>query len=283
MILISIILALIIERLGAKERYWQSEYYLCQYYQKTKKHIAHDGLLGSTFGTMLWVLVPTCIIAVIFNLSEVIVWQFIVNVVILLVCFGCANYRDLYKKYLNALTRGDNEAATLYALQMGQDKLEHEPGGETFGQTLAWINFQHYCAVMFWFVALGAPGAVFYASVRQLVHCRDNLVDTPLERLMPQFSRLYFGLNWLPARIASFGFLIIGNFSKGTSTWIGYLLDFKTSNRKVVTNIALAAEQIEQQFLGCTFEATCMMRLVKRNILFYLVIIAVLSLLGVVD
>ena len=41
-----------------------------------------------------------------------------------------------------------------------------------------------------------------------------------------------------------------------------------------------AAEQIEQQHFGCTYEATCMMKLVKRNVLFFLVIIAALTLFG---
>ncbi len=283
MILISIIIALIIERLGARANYWQVDHYLQSYYAKTKSWTQPNAMLGSHFGVMLWLVIPALIVAFIYSLSDFVFWQFTINICVLLVCFGCAKYRKLYKGYLNALTRGDNEAATLYALQMGQDKLEDEPGGETFGQTLSWINFQHYCGVIFWFVALGAPGAVLYAMVRQIVHWHHEQENPPLQHVFEQFCRLFYWLNWLPARIASFGFLIIGNFSKGTSSWLKYVLDFKTTNRQIVTSTALAAEQIEQQFLGCTFEASCMMRLVKRNILFYLVIIAVLTLFGWVE
>ena len=283
MILISIIIALIIERLGAKANYWQIEHYLQGYLANTQSMVAKNGILGSPLGTMFWLVLPALAIALIYSISDFVFWQFAVNITVLLVCFGCAKYRKLYKGYLNALTRGDNEAATLYALQMGQDKLENEPGGETFGQTLAWINFQHYCTVIFWFVALGAPGAVLYAMVRQIVHWQQEQEQPVFNHLAEQFCRLFYWLNWLPARIASFGFLIIGNFSNGTSCWLKYAFDFRTTNRKVVTSTALAAEQIEQQFLGCTFEASCMMRLVKRNILFYMVIIAVLTLFGWVE
>lgn len=283
MILISIIIALIIERLGARAQHWQADFYLQNYHSKTKSWTRSGGILGTHLGIMIWLVLPALAVALIYNFSDFAVWQFAVNICILLICFGCAKYRKLYKGYLNALTRGDNEAASLYAWQMGQDKLEDEPGGETFGQTLSWINFQHYCGVIFWFVALGAPGAVLYAAVRQVVHWQHEQEAPPMQHVSEQLCRLFYWLNWIPARIASFGFLIIGNFTKGTSTWLKHVLDFKTTNRKIVTTTALAAEQIEQQFLGCTFEASCMMRLVKRNILFYLVIIAILTLFGWIE
>ncbi|KAF7788256.1 AmpE protein [Pseudoalteromonas rubra] len=291
MMLISIIIALVIERLGARSEHWQIDFYLGKYLTWSKHQLREKGIFGSDLGVMIWLILPTVLIAMVFHLSDFIIFQLVMNVLILLVCFGCGRYRRLYKGYLNALTRGDSEAVTLYALQMGQERTESERNGETFGQTLVWINFQHYCAVMFWFVVLGAPGAVLYATVRYLVTTltgrqEDDLPEQvallrrTLGEQTQRFSRLLFWLDWLPARVASFGYLIIGNFTKGTGCWLKYLLDFDTPNRRVVSDIALAAEQIEQQFFGCTYEATCMMRLVKRNILFFLVLTALLTLFG---
>ncbi|WP_125559039.1 beta-lactamase regulator AmpE [Pseudoalteromonas rubra] len=291
MMLISIIIALVIERLGARSEHWQIDYYMGKYLTWSKHQLREKGAFSSDPGVMIWLVLPTALIAMVYHFSDFIIFQLILNVLILLVCFGCGRYRRLYKGYLNALTRGDSEAVTLYALQMGQERTESERNGETFGQTLVWINFQHYCAVMFWFVVLGAPGAVLYATVRYLVTTlterqEDDLPEqvallrSTLREQTQRFSRLLFWLDWLPARVASFGYLIIGNFTKGTGCWLKYLLDFDTPNRRVVSDIALAAEQIEQQFFGCTYEATCMMRLVKRNILFFLVLTALLTLFG---
>ncbi|MCO7188774.1 MULTISPECIES: beta-lactamase regulator AmpE [unclassified Pseudoalteromonas] len=291
MMLISIIIALVIERLGARSEHWQIDFYIAKYLTWSKKQLSNKGVLGSDLGVMIWFVIPAVLTAVVFHLSDFVLFQLVLNVLILLVCFGCGRYRRLYKGYLNALTRGDSEAVTLYALQMGQERTETERNGETFGQTLVWINFQHYCAVMFWFVVLGAPGAVLYATARSLVSTLTErqeedmpaqvaLVRSTLDTHTQRFSQLLFWLDWLPARIASFGYLIIGNFTQGTGCWLKYLLDFETSNRRVVSDIALAAEQIEQQFFGCTYEATCMMRLVKRNILFFLVLTALLTLFG---
>ncbi|ALU43189.1 beta-lactamase regulator AmpE [Pseudoalteromonas rubra] len=291
MMLISIIIALVIERLGARSEHWQIDFYMGKYLTWSKHQLRNKGGFGSDPGVMIWLILPTVLVAMVYHLSDFIIFQLVLNVLILLVCFGCGRYRRLYKGYLNALTRGDSEAVTLYALQMGQERTESERNGETFGQTLVWINFQHYCAVMFWFVVLGAPGAVLYATVRYLVitlteRQEDDLPEQvallrgTLGEQTQRFSRLLFWIDWLPARVASFGYLIIGNFTKGTGCWLKYLLDFDTPNRRVVSDIALAAEQIEQQFFGCTYEATCMMRLVKRNILFFLVLTALLTLFG---
>jgi AmpE protein len=280
MILVSIIIALILERLGARSNYWQISYYANGYLSRSTKLLAKNGLFGSAPGFLIWLFLPVIAIALVYCLSEFVLWQLGVNVAILLVCFGCAKQRALYKSYLNALTRDDTTAASLYALQIGQKRTEDEEGGETFGQTLAWVNFRFYCTVIFWFVVLGAPGAVLYALVRtcaDLVREDHNVVFAKRFKLI---HTLLFWLDWLPARITSFGYLVIGNFNKGTSCWLYYALDFSNSNRKVVTCTALAAEQVEKRYYGCAYEATCMIRLVKRNVLFYLVLIALLTLFG---
>ncbi|MBQ4832760.1 beta-lactamase regulator AmpE [Pseudoalteromonas sp. MMG010] len=277
MILISIIIALILERLGARSPYWQISYYGDEYLSRSQKSLSDNGLFNSQVGFLIWLCLPVIFVAGVFFFSDFVLWQLIINIVVLLICFGCAKHRALYKSYLNALTREDNTAASLYAEQLGQKKLA-EDSGETLGQTLAWVNFRFYCAVIFWFVVLGVAGATLYAIIRtysDLARNNDNVIFSKHYKLL---QRLLFWLDWLPARIASFGYLVIGNFNKGTSCWLRYALDFNSSNRQIITCTALAAEQIEQQHYGCAYEATCMIKLVKRNVLFYLVLIALLTL-----
>jgi AmpE protein len=279
MILISIILALILERLGARSAHWQIDFYLQRYLNVGYGNERVKRQLDKGLVFICYLLLPVVLVAFIYQLSDFALWQFSINIMVLIVCFGCNEPRKQYKSYLNALTRGDTEAAALYALQMGQ--VRKEQGGEWFGQTLAWLNFRHYCAVMFWFVVLGVPGAVLYACIRSsydLTVTEQGSADH--DKYHSRLDGLLFCLNWLPARLTSFGYLIIGNFSKGTHYWVKYALNFSISNRKLVVTTALAAEQIEQQYAGCTYEATCMMRLVKRNVLLFLALIAVLTLFG---
>ncbi|ASM52794.1 AmpE protein [Pseudoalteromonas nigrifaciens] len=283
MILVSIIIALILERLGARSAHWQISYYADGYVNRSANLLTNKGVFGSGVGFLVWLLLPVLAIGCLYLLSDFVLWQLIFNVTILLVCFGCAKQRALYKSYLNALTRDDKTAATLYALQMGQNRTEEEQDGETVGQTLAWVNFRFYCAVIFWFVILGVAGAVLYALVRTFADLVTQDDDEIIAKHSKMLHRLLFWLDWLPARITSFGYLVIGNFNKGTSCWLHYALDFSSPNRKVVTYTALAAEQVEKRYYDCAYEATCMIKLVKRNVLFYLVLIALLTLFGGLD
>lgn len=280
MILVSIIIALILERLGARSAHWQISHYANGYLNRSINLLTNKGLFGTATGFLIWLLLPVIAVACLFFLSDFALWQLVFNVAVLLVCFGCAKQRALYKSYLNALTRGDQTAATLYALQLGQKRTEEQQGGETLGQTLAWVNFRFYCAVIFWFVILGVAGAVFYALVRTFADLVSGNRDEVIAKHFKLIHRLLFWLDWLPARITSFGYLVIGNFNKGTSCWLRFVFDFSSPNRKVVTYTALAAEQVEKRYYGCTFEATCMIKLVKRNVLFYLVLIALMTLFG---
>jgi AmpE protein len=280
MILVSIIIALILERLGARSAHWQISHYGNGYLNRSVNLLTNKGLFGTASGFLIWLLLPVIAVACLFFLSDFALWQLVFNVAVLLVCFGCAKQRALYKSYLNALTRGDQTAATLYALQLGQKRTEEQQGGETLGQTLAWVNFRFYCAVIFWFVILGVAGAVFYALVRTFADLVSGNRDEVIAKHFKLIHRLLFWLDWLPARITSFGYLVIGNFNKGTSCWLRFVFDFSSPNRKVVTYTALAAEQVEKRYYGCTFEATCMIKLVKRNVLFYLVLIALMTLFG---
>jgi len=301
MTLISILIALIIERLDAKGRYWQMHIYASKYlnFSTSDSSIANSvtkPLLKKEIGFLLWLVIPAACVGFIYTLFDFVLFQLAINVVILLICIGCIYLREKYKGYLNAMQRQDDEAATLYALQLGQKKTAEQLDGETLGQTLAWINFRFYCAVLFWFVVLGPAGAVFYALVRTYADLVRKDIDSSnqnvaegeeteqvgFEYSITQYHKvlqsLLFWLDWLPARIASLGYLIIGNFNKGTTCWLKYLLDFKVSNRKVVTHTALAAEQVEQKHIGCTFEAKCMVKLVKRNIFLFLALTALLTL-----
>ncbi|PWS55322.1 beta-lactamase regulator AmpE [Pseudoalteromonas sp. meg-B1] len=280
MILVSIIIALILERLGARSAHWQMSYYANGYLTRSVNLLTNKGLFGTATGFLIWLFLPVIAIGCVYFLSDFVLWQLVFNVAVLLVCFGCAKQRALYKSYLNALTRGDQTAATLYALQLGQKRTEEQQGGETLGQTLAWVNFRFYCAVIFWFVVLGVAGAVFYALVRTFADLVSDNRDEVIAKHFKLIHRLLFWLDWLPARITSFGYLVIGNFNKGTSCWLHYVFDFSSPNRKVVTYTAQAAEQVEERYYGCTFEATCMIKLVKRNVLFYLVLIALMTLFG---
>ncbi len=166
MTLISMLLALIIERLAVRSHGWQLVTYVRPYLQASAK-APLIGLSRHPYGVFAWLLLPALLLQLV--LWGVNFWLFdlIFSTVVLLICIGSWHYRKLYKQYLNAAGRHDDEAAFLTMQQLASDQgiNNHEL---SHGQQLAWVNFKYYAAVLFWYALLGAFGAVVYACLRQL-------------------------------------------------------------------------------------------------------------------
>ena len=61
-----------------------------------------------------------------------------------------------------AAFRGETTTCDMHHKQLLQDKNLPEMG---FGQTLIWLNYRYYIAIMLFFIIFGAPGVVFYRLV----------------------------------------------------------------------------------------------------------------------
>lgn len=165
MTLISMLLALIIERLAVRSDAWQARPY-CQAYLKLTAGSGLKQLAEHQYGRYLWILLPGLLVAVLLHLLDNRLLTLVVNTLVLLVGIGCWHYRQLYKQYLNAQERGDAEAAHLAMQQISQDSRSTVDSSQ--GLTLVWLNFRYYAAVVFWFLILGAFGVITYALLRHL-------------------------------------------------------------------------------------------------------------------
>lgn len=165
MTLISMLLALIIERLAVRSEAWQARPY-CQAYLKLTASSGMSKLAEHPIGRYLWILLPGLVVALLLLLLDNRLVTLVVNTLVLLVGIGCWHYRQLYKQYLNALDRGDDEAAFLTMQQIRADS--RSTVEDTNGLLLVWLNFRYYAAVLFWFLLLGAFGVITYALLRHL-------------------------------------------------------------------------------------------------------------------
>jgi len=271
MTLISLLLVLAIERVSTKSSWWQSDFYLQKYHawltdkQLITKEQGHLALFAS--------LILPGVLLLLVQASISGFWLFVLSTLILVVCVGCPKQRACYKGYLQAANRGDLQACSLYADEMGH-KMDY-----SFGQTLIWVNYQHYAAVVLWFVAFGAAGAVFYTLVRGF----EVLLNEQQHPLAKQMQTLMSLLDWLPVRISALGFLVVGHFSKALPIWLSHLFDFNMPPRALLLQVAGAAEQVEPDETDCTEEPCSLVRLAKRNLIFLLVVISALTLSGLLD
>ena len=342
MTLISMLIALIIERLAVRTKAWQWVSYVRPYLEISKQGPL-SSLQHHQFGIVLWWLLPSLLVGVVLFTLDFWLVTLLVNTLVLLLCIGCWHYRQLYKQYLNAAERQDQEAASLVMQQLNQqagivsDELSH-------GQRLVWLNFKYYAAVLFWFAVLGAFGAIAYAMLRQLaepvtyVDLNDapttsgesqsasvdqdanNAAETATEldgvdarfqqttvenataepvtaslSIEPQDYRqqlqhvqgfaadLSHWADWLPVRLFGLGFALVGHFSKASAALIAYLVDSSTPAEIVLADIAKAAEPLPDELRNCSSEVCSLVQLSKRNILFFLALVAVLTLSGLLS
>lgn len=86
--------------------------------------------------------------------------------------------------------------------------------------------------------------------------------------------------DWLPVRLFSLGFALVGHFSKASSKLLGYVFDVSAPAEDVLTQVAQVAEPITVEPTELLQESGSLLQLAKRNILFFLALIAILTLSG---
>ena len=267
MTLISLLLVLAFDRLTTKSDLWRSETYLLPYIDFMK---GRGWLNGAPLQTYVVVLLPTLLVWFLYQSLDSLLVALTLNLILLFIAVGCPHVRSKYKGYLQAANRGDIAARDLYA-----QELNYDPAGRfTFGQHMVWINFRYYYAIAFWFLLIGGTGAVLYLSARLVQSQADN------DGVRHRAGRMLAILDFIPVRLASLGFLLVGDFSKAISVFFSNLMDIAADAKNMLSDVAKAAEDVDPESDDCTDEPCTMLKLARRNMLLLLAVMAVLTLGG---
>ena len=281
MTLISMLLALIIERLAVRSDTWQAAGY-CRAYVRFSARSKLSLLSAHSLGQYLWLALPGIVVALVLHLLDSHLLSMLINTLVLLVAVGCWHYRQLYKQYLNAMERGDEEAAFI-SMQQIRSQMGSASEQYSYGQILLWLNFRYYAAVVFWFLLLGAFGVISYVLVRHLQEAVDEQDAADYAAVLGSDSKVdcvaHWAL-WFPARLFGLGFALVGHFSRASNALLSYFLDFTASNEQVVVEVATAAETLPAESLNTLDDTSYMVQLAKRNMLFFLAFAAILTLTG---
>ncbi|WP_421132192.1 beta-lactamase regulator AmpE [Alteromonas sp. A079] len=286
MILMSLLLVLSMERLVTKQPHWHIEKYAEKYRAwTTEKGWLSKDTTPFMFYTIL--LMPALLLAALEYWLLGTFLTFIEQSLVLFVCIGCPALRATYKCYLNAAHRGDVQACSMYTDQLGHCTSEApqsqnaQEEGRSFGQHLTWLNYQHYAAVMLFFVAFGGPGALFYALSRSTTEMLCNRQHPLRETAI----NLMFALDYIPVRITAFGMLMMGHFSRALSEWLNHVFSLNVSAYTLLTQVSSQAEMLtpeeqEAQQNNAAIEPQVLVKLAKRNVIFLLVLTSALTVVG---
>jgi AmpE protein len=144
----------------------------------------------------------------------------------------------------------------------------------TLSDSLIWCNFKYYATPIFYFVVFGLPGVVFYTTLLYLHESGS------LSRKLPQAAQLEISkwlewVFWVPSRLVSVGFMFVGHFTNGLESYLKLAANFSVSSKSLITQVAHAAEggHIDNN-------AKNMVKLAKRNMALFVVVVALLTLYG---
>jgi AmpE protein len=291
MSLLSLLIAL------AAERYLSSKtWQFTTFYQRYVTSIKQTKILAdyktSTVMSYAFIFLPVIGCYFLLSLIDNVLLHIIASTLILIVCFGCVKTRDSYKNYLVAAFKGELTTCEMHHWQLQQDKNVADMG---FGQTLVWLNYRYFIAVMIFFVLFGAAGALFYRLLTTVNECANN--DPVIESLSEEApivddaeqkntvsqanQQLLLWVDWLPVRIVAFGYMFVGHFSKALPVWLENLFEFEKKPHLVLIAVAEKSEDFMIDADDCTAEPCLLVRLAKRTLLLFLALIAVLILTGV--
>jgi len=138
---------------------------------------------------------------------------------------------------------------------------------EEVGEYLVQVNGQLF-AVIFWYVALGPLGALLY----RLVSLAQNQETT--NRPARVLTDIY---DWLPVRITSILYMLVGNFQAGLVHYSKLFFSMPKKNKELLSRCGLAA-------LGCGKESATLLPdaeyLVEHAVILLLVLFALFTMVA---
>src|SRR5690554_2658745 len=275
MIVLSLLVALMIERLRVSPAGWRLDNTAQQFDQWLLQHETFGAARKNEVFGPLMLLIPSLLLAILLLFGTGGLTEFLVNVAVLSLVLGCRVQREAVRDFFLAIERDDSDgietaeagfeaAFDLSELEQSSDEDDDEQYKISIGQRLVWMNFRYYFSVIFWFVLFGAAGALGYGLLRANENsCR------PLMRWV----------DWLPVRVAGFAYLLVGHFSKGMPSWLASLGDTRSPAGSLLA-IARAAEDTAVDDDDRAQEPQALLGLARRATILLLVAIALATIFG---
>jgi membrane protein required for beta-lactamase induction len=238
---------------------------------------------------------PVALVSILIGSHLLGLLQLAFAVVVLLLSFGPRDLRDEVDDYLNALARGDREAA----MQRAKEILESDAAGRGAGlrEALEEAIFvqanNRVFGVIFWFMLLGPAGAWLF-RVSDLMRRRAAFEagrqggDSTRESFAGALAYLHGLLAWVPARLAAGSYALAGSFEDAVGNW-GVAVDRVGEGLLERTDDLLARVgkgSLQPSLAGLSeadLEAAAArgaMRIVSRAVWIWLALIAILVLVG---
>jgi AmpE protein len=288
MALISLLLALLIERVVHLSAKLQLDSVLQRYLFPLLPSFINAGL----FGTLVIITLPAILMyslldalaGLYYGIFTTLTW-----LVLLLMSFGGSDYRRDYRSYLKALSRNDLQAKGMYADCLNVNSAHFCPSALTaaVAKQLVWMNYRFYFAVIFYFVLLGPVGLMFYVAARSyhkfiIQYPQASTPATACCHPNAAIHRIMRVIDWIPTRLTMLGYALVAEEQTALPKALRSWLDVSTSECELLGQVVYVGSQANVATDKC-YDYTCyLVQLAKRNIVLFMTIISMFTLGGVI-
>ena len=285
--LITVLIALAVEtRLGSFDRYRNLAWFV-HYCDWLESRLASARFWNGPGGLLLTLFIPLAILGVlVFLVGELnVVLGFLLAFLALVYSFG-PPLGSLVDSYVDALGNGDEAACREFLEKILYG--DPEEGAADQDRVLGSImlrSHEYLFAVIFWFLLLGAVGAVMYCLVVNLAQ-RYEKVDGGYAGAVKDLHNI---LMWPSSRLLALGFALGGSLVSALESWrtvSGHTLDI---SREVMTVSGFGAlhyqpageEKTDQEdnedFVNRLRETTA---LINRTLIVWLIVLGLMTIAG---
>ena len=285
--LIMVLIALGVEaRLGNFERFRNLSWFV-HYCDWLETRLANTRFWNGPGGLLLTLFIPLALLGVVVYLAGVIniLLGFLLSFLALVYSFG-PPMGSVVDSYVDALSAGDDAACSeiLEKILYGAPE-EGAAGRDRVIGSIMLRSHEYLFAVIFWFLLLGAVGAVMYCLVVNLEQ-RYEKVDGGYAGAVRDLHNI---LMWPSSRMLALGFALGGSLVSALESWrtvTGNTLDV---SREVVTVSGFGAlhytpadgEKTDQQdnedFVNSLRETTA---LINRTLIVWLIVLGLMTIAG---
>lgn len=281
MALISLLLALLIERIVHLSAKLQLDNVLQRYLFPLLPSFINQGLLG----TLVIIALPSALMYSLLDALSGLYYGFftvLVWLVLLLMSFGGSDYRRDYRQYLKALSRNDLEAKGMYAscLDVQSERYCETLLTQAVAQQLVWINYRFYFAVIFYFAIAGPVGLAMYVTARSYHKFIIQQHSKQLNR--SGIHKVMRIVDWLPARLTMFGYALVAEKQAGLPQSLRSWRDLSTPEFDLLAKVVYLASKANVETDKC-YDYTCyLVQLAKRNIILFVTVLSLLTINGTI-
>jgi len=221
MAFLSILIALLLERIMPQlielRRFnWLDEY------SRWMDDVLHVSRLGQWTVIVVLILPPLLLawlLASMFENALFGLFELAFNVIVIFYCLGPAELDRDIDDYIDAVEAGEEKQRLNAAQRLTRD----EPSNELAAQAVQVCQALYvqangrFFVVLFWFAVLGPEAAVLYRLLEQVL--TRNILQASVAGLASTLDRLLGWIEWIPARISLFAFMVSGSFEDGLQAY----------------------------------------------------------------